>query len=524
MSEQFSEQDIQNLFQQHLPPVELPPELASAVRARVMDEVAMTFKAEEVFVQATQQSRQPSTVLDSRRRTAQRSSAPRRSFVDTLNERFGWWRFATGLALAGATAAIVLFLVLALPGILPNSGSETTGTTASSGAAVLPVESAPAEAAQVTVEGGTATILRAGAVLGDIGPGGSAELYPGDGLVTLSGNAVIDYFDGQRTYLDADSRVELLVLTRDGEVTNTSLMLHFGEARNEVNTLGPNSRFEIKTPVAVARASAGSAFTVSVPSSKEQAQLQVTAGAVDVEMEGNALTLTAGQQVAAVPGQPLAAQNIEPAGGQSVAIAPPTETPVTEVLTPTPVPTYTPVPPTEAPTEPPTAEPVATNTPKPTATNTPEPTATDTPAPTATHTPLPTFTPTPTDTPEPRTVRLIVPQNGVSGGKEEVFQWEPDFQLGEDEAYELIFWKPGQDPLTQGFGLALPTTQTRLTVDLQALDNRLGGLLDPGEYLWGVRLVRKSNPNERLEFLGASRLFTYTTAITDGAAGGGSGE
>jgi hypothetical protein len=395
------------------------------------------------------------------------------------------------------------------------------------------VESVSGESAQVIVEGGTATILRAGAVLGDIGPGGSAELYPGDGLVTLSGNAVIDYFDGQRTYLGADSRVELLVLTRNGETTNTSLMLHFGEARNEVNTLSPNSRFEIKTPVAAARALAGSVFTVSVPSSKEQAQLQVTAGAVDVEMEGNALTLTAGQQMTAVPGQPLMAQTIEPAGGSAVALAP-TETPVTEVLTPTPVPTYTPVPPTEAPTESPTAEPTATNTaiptatdtPAPTATHTPEPTATDTPAPTATHTPapLPTSTPTPTDTPEPRTVRLIVPHDGVSGGEEERFQWEPDFQLGEDEAYELIFWKPGQDPLTQGFGLAIPTTNTKLIVDLQALDNRLGGLLDPGEYLWGVRLVRKSNPTERIEFLGDSRRFTYTTAVTDVPSGPGSGE
>jgi hypothetical protein len=516
MSEQFSEQDIQNLFQQHLPPVDLPPDLANAVRARVLDEVAMTFKAEEVFGQATRQSRQPSPLLDSRRRTTQRAPEPRRSFVETLNERFGWWRFATGLALAGATAAIVLLMVLALPGILPDGGSETTGT-ASSGAAVLPVESVSGESAQVTVEGGTATILRAGAVLGDIGPGGAAELYPGDGLVTLSGNAVIDYFDGQRTYLDADSRVELLVLTRDGETTNTSLMLHFGEARNEVNTLGPNSRFEIKTPVAAARASAGSAFTVSVPPSKEQVQLQVTAGAVDVEMEGNALTLNAGQQMEAIPGQPLAAQDVEPAGGQQVAMAPP-ETPVTEVLTPTPVPTYTPVPPTEAPTEPPTAEPTATNTAVPTATETPAPTATHTPEPTA------TLTPTPTDTPEPRTVRLIVPHNGVSGGEEERFQWEPGFQLGEDEAYELIFWKPGQDPLTQGFGLAIPTTNTQLIVDLQALDNRLGGLLDPGEYLWGVRLVRKSNPTERIEFLGDSRRFTYTTAVTDGPSVPGSGE
>ncbi len=522
MSDQFSEQDIQNLFQQHLPPVDLPPDLANAVRMRVMDEVAMTFKAEEVFGQA----KQPSSVLDSRRRTVQRTPAPRRSFVDAMNERFGWWRFATGLALAGATAAVVLLLVLALPGILPDGGSETTGT-AGPGAAVLPVESVSGEAAQVTVEGGTATILRAGAVLGDIGPGGSAELYPGDGLVTLSGNAIIDYFDGQRTYLGADSRVELLVLTQNGETTNTSLMLHFGEARNEVNALSPSSRFEIKTPVAVARASAGAAFTVSVPPSKDQTQFQVTAGVIDVEMDGGALTLAAGRQLTAVPGQPLMAQAIDQgeSGDQAVAIAP-TETPVTEVLTPTPVPTYTSVPPTEAPTEPPTVEPAATNTAVPTATDTPAPTATNTPTPTATHTPTPrpTFTPTPTDTPEPRTVRLIVPHNGVSGGEEELFQWEPDFQLGDDEAYELIFWKPGQDPLTQGFGLALPTTQTRLIVDLQALDNRLGGLLDPGEYLWGVRLVRKSNPDERIEFLGGSRRFTYTTAITDGNSGPGSGE
>ena len=43
MAEQFSDQELHNLFQEHLPPVELPPHLAEQVRMRVLDEVALTY-------------------------------------------------------------------------------------------------------------------------------------------------------------------------------------------------------------------------------------------------------------------------------------------------------------------------------------------------------------------------------------------------------------------------------------------------------------------------------------------------
>jgi len=524
MTDQFSEQEIHNLFQQHLPPVELPPELANAVRQRVMDEVAMTLLTEDVTSQLVRESAAPVSAPNAHRRTVRRAaSASRPSFMESLQDRFSWWRFAAGFALTGATAAIVVLFVMVLPGVLPQGGAGDNNTL-SPGAEVLPIEATASESASIVVQGGTATILRSGAVIADIAPGGVAKLYPGDGLVTLSGSAVIEYFDGQRTFVEPESRVELVLLAQNGERTDVVLAVHLGQTQNEV-TASADSRFEVTGPAARVRADDG-AFKLSVSPVQNETNIEVLAGSVDVESNGQAAVVDAGNRVSATSGEPLVVQAIsdgEPAVQEIAAVM---EEENAEAPTPTPVTTYTPAPtdvPTEEPTATPTEEPTATS--MPTETHTPLPTETSTLEPTATPRPTSTFTPTPTETATPRTVRLVVPNDGVSGGGDEIFQWRADFQLAGDEAFELIFWKPGQNPLTQGFGLALPTQRTRLTVDLNALDNRLGGLLDPGEYRWGVRVVKTTEPYERVEFLGDSRLFRYTPGTT-GLPGGdiGSGE
>ncbi|MEZ4608767.1 MAG: hypothetical protein R2838_00665 [Caldilineaceae bacterium] len=215
----------------------------------------------------------------------------------------------------------------------------------------------------------------------------------------------------------------------------------------------------------------------------------------------------------------------------------------TATATETPAPTNTPEPtatntplPTATATN--TAAPTATNTPQPTATNTAQPTATathtaaptatNTPQPTATATPVPTATPTnvpvvilptatPTETPIPVEVTLAWPNDRVSGSGDQLFRWTTNVMPAEGQAFELIFWRDGQDPLTQGFGLAEPTRSTSVTVNLTKEDDRLGGLLDPGEYYWGVRLV-ETDPYARIDFVSDSRLFRYS-----GSQGGISG-
>ena len=212
----------------------------------------------------------------------------------------------------------------------------------------------------------------------------------------------------------------------------------------------------------------------------------------------------------------------------------------TKTSTPLPTATKTPVPPptnTLRPTNTNTAVPTATNTPLPTATNTlPPPTATDTPAPTATNTPAPpptnTRTPTATNTPAPTptptapsgSVSLVAPSNGESGNGQRPFVWAADFTPAEGYAFELVFWRPGQEPIANGFGMAAPTTNLNVTLDLNRLDEQLGDLFDTGEYNWGILLVRTTPAYERVKYLGGGNRFIYYRAGSSDSGGQSSGE
>lgn len=63
--------------------------------------------------------------------------------------------------------------------------------------------------------------------------------------------------------------------------------------------------------------------------------------------------------------------------------------------------------------------------------------------------------------------------------------------------------------MTQSIGLAAPTTNLNVTLDLERLDEQLGELFDTGEYQWGVLLVRTTPAYERVKYLGGGRHFTY---------------
>ncbi len=116
--------------------------------------------------------------------------------------------------------------------------------------------------------------------------------------------------------------------------------------------------------------------------------------------------------------------------------------------------------------------------------------------------------PQPTPTGVERTVLIIEPNNGIESGGIEIFAWERDFELETNQAIEVIFWKPGQNPVQHGFGLAVPTSDNAIAVDLDALDETLGPLLDPGFYQWGLLLV-EVDPYRRLEYLGSGNDFYF---------------
>lgn len=197
----------------------------------------------------------------------------------------------------------------------------------------------------------------------------------------------------------------------------------------------------------------------------------------------------------------------------------------TATHTPLPTATYTPKPSATAtytplPTTTDTPIPTASYTVAPTATDIPAPTATDTPTPTATDTPEPTATPTPIA----GAIEPITPGDGEGGGGQRTFGWVANFTPSEGYAFELVFWKPGQDLMTQSIGLAAPTSDLNVILDLERLDEQLGELFDTGEYEWGVLLVRTTPTYERVKYLGGGRRFTYYRHSDSGSGGQSSGE
>lgn len=119
---------------------------------------------------------------------------------------------------------------------------------------------------------------------------------------------------------------------------------------------------------------------------------------------------------------------------------------------------------------------------------------------------------------------MLTPGNGESGNGQQIFTWSANFTPSEGYAFELVFWRPGQDPMVNGFGMAAPTTNLNVTLDLVRLDEQLGALFDTGEYDWGLLLVRTTPAYERIKYLGGGRRFIYYRDGSPNSGGQSSGE
>lgn len=144
----------------------------------------------------------------------------------------------------------------------------------------------------------------------------------------------------------------------------------------------------------------------------------------------------------------------------------------------------------------------------------------------ATTRPIAVTVPAPTPLPAPTAtigdVQLVAPGNNAASSGLAEFQWTANFTPDPGLGFEVVFWKAGQNPLANGFGLAAPTTRNKVNVDLNALDASLGDLLEPGDYQWGVLLVRVS-PYQRVKFMGQSRTFRFDRGSNDNGGGSSSG-
>lgn len=134
---------------------------------------------------------------------------------------------------------------------------------------------------------------------------------------------------------------------------------------------------------------------------------------------------------------------------------------------------------------------------------------------TQTATLVPTLTATPTSTPTAPpvaadvAVALLQPNDGGTYNGKVTFSWSiTSGNLSPGQAYEVIIYREGQDPLREGLGVAAPTVNTALEIDLVGLDADPNFPLEPGPYLWGVRVIDQTI-GQPLRMAGEGRRFTF---------------
>lgn len=158
-----------------------------------------------------------------------------------------------------------------------------------------------------------------------------------------------------------------------------------------------------------------------------------------------------------------------------------------------------------------TSTPVPDFSPTPTLTATPVPSNTPTSAPVATQRATVTVTSSPigattTTGSNPAefagaSVTLLEPNNGDTLDSRRLFSWSTSYHLAENQAYEVLFWQPGQVSESDGRGVAGSIASTSVNI---APEQFQGIGLREGEYQWAVYLVTKS-PYQKLRMLSEPR-------------------
>ncbi|MCB0047777.1 MAG: protein phosphatase 2C domain-containing protein [Caldilineaceae bacterium] len=170
---------------------------------------------------------------------------------------------------------------------------------------------------------------------------------------------------------------------------------------------------------------------------------------------------------------------------------------------------------TETTTQPATSTPLSTSTPLPSMTPTPSETPTLTVTPTR-RGPAGTATPPRVVVVPPPAgmVTLVEPANeeSLDGNGRKTFSWTAlPGGLPEGYAYELVFWRPGEDGLVNGSSPVGSGPAPFVQVDMAAADNSLGTIVDPGnETCWGVRLWDTVQDRKVVMVSAGCRRFTYT--------------
>ena len=99
----------------------------------------------------------------------------------------------------------------------------------------------------------------------------------------------------------------------------------------------------------------------------------------------------------------------------------------------------------------------------------------------------------------------------MEAGGRQTFEWKTAFEAEPGHGFEMVFWRPGDDAMSQGFGLTSPTQSASVQVNLDDLDRSLGNMLDSGEYMWGVLYVRTEPSYQRIALFSQKEGFGLVT-------------
>jgi hypothetical protein len=103
---------------------------------------------------------------------------------------------------------------------------------------------------------------------------------------------------------------------------------------------------------------------------------------------------------------------------------------------------------------------------------------------------------------------LVRPLETVLRGRL-TFEWKTDIVLASNQAFEMILWQAGQDPMAHGFSPVGAGAASVVSVNLDKAAESLPHLLESGNvYQWGVLLV-EVNPYRRLQYVGGGHQFRF---------------
>lgn len=220
-------------------------------------------------------------------RVRPQTAAPAASLLERIRTWLGNLRPPQALAMAGVGALAAMLLFMGISRIAPR-----------------PL------AAAAQVAGGDITVLRTNNNTYRIYQDGDIfKLNPGDHIVAQDGAVTLALFPNQHAVLQPGAHMEITEIDDANGGTQVAMLVHAGQVQSIIDeTLDSNDRFVVLAPNLSMEAH-GTDFAVEVVSDR-LTRISTFEGAVQVQMDGQAVTVNAGEVLDAVQGLDLIVQKL----------------------------------------------------------------------------------------------------------------------------------------------------------------------------------------------------------------------